>query len=267
MLGDYQFYYSLKGQKEHATILLLHGFMGSSQDWDDVTAGLCDQFCCLSVDLPGHGKTKIVGNEDNYTMENTARALITLLERLKIKKCSLVGYSMGGRLALYCALYFPAYFTKLLIESASPGLKTKKEQHERRTRDNDLAFQLETEDFPAFLKKWYNQSLFKTLIHHKDFDTLMQRRLNNNPQELAKSLKHMGTGAQPPLWKRWARNTRTTLLIVGENDHKFRRIAEDMAGTCKMAQIKVIRNSGHNTHFEKKDTFIEATQCFLSCEA
>ena len=96
--------------------------MGNSHEFDEAIQLLSDKFYCLTVDLPGHGKTQVLGGDEYYKMANTAHALINLLDELKIIKCFLVGYSMGGRLALYLTLHFPQRFPKVVLESASPGL-------------------------------------------------------------------------------------------------------------------------------------------------
>ena len=88
-LQNYQFNYSLTGNINQPVIFLLHGFMGNSNDFVEVMSELSQYFCCLTVDLPGHGKTKVIGSDDYYNMPNTAIALIDLLDNLKIDKLSL----------------------------------------------------------------------------------------------------------------------------------------------------------------------------------
>ena len=121
---NFKFHYSFRGNRAKPLILFLHGFMGDNKEFNEIISLLSDQFFSLTVDLPGHGKTRVLGGEKCYMMSNTAEALINLLDQLNVKKCFLVGYSMGGRLALYLNLHFPQYFSKVVIESASPGLKT-----------------------------------------------------------------------------------------------------------------------------------------------
>ncbi len=189
-IDKFKFQYSLRGNRDKPLILFLHGFMGDSNDFNEVISLLSNQFCCLTVDLPGHGKTRILGGEECYTMSNTAHALIHLLEQLNVKECFLVGYSMGGRLALYLTLHFPERFSKVVLESASPGLKTKRDQLERKQRDLELAHELETSDFSSFLSSWYNQPLFASLENQPAFELLIASRIRNKPFELAKSQRN-----------------------------------------------------------------------------
>lgn len=261
---NYQFNYYLTAQTNQPVILLLHGFMGSSNDFIEVVPQLSKYFACLIVDLPGHGKTRVIGSDEYYNMVNTATALINLLDQLKIDQCDLFGYSMGGRLALYMAINFSARFNKLILESASPGLKTAAERSLRRLSDLKLADKLENSNFQEFLCNWYKQPLFQSLRQHDNLEKIRARRLQNNPLELAKSLRNLGTGNQPSLWDKLSSYQIPTLLMVGEYDHKFQAINIDMAALSPVVTLKIIAESGHNIHWENPGGWIESLINFLS---
>ena len=255
MDNNYQFNYSFEEPSDKTPILFLHGFMGNSQVFQPVISLLKDQFSCLAVDLPGHGATKTKKDED-YAMANTALGLINWLQELNINQTYLVGYSMGGRLALYMAINFPQYFPKVVLESASPGLKSFSERGIRIKRDHHLAEELIKGDFKDFLKRWYENPLFNSLTKHPSFLQLKVMRFKNNPLELAKSLQHLGTGTQPSLWSHLPDHKNPLLLLVGESDHKFTRINQQIANLCPAAQLKVVPNCGHNIHFENLELFV-----------
>lgn len=260
---NFKFHYCFRGNRDKPLILFLHGFMGDSNEFNEVISLLSDQFCCLTVDLPGHGKTRLLGGDECYTMSNTAQALINLLERLNVKECFLIGYSMGGRLALYLNLHFPQHFSKVVLESASPGLKTEGDRLERTQRDIELAHKLEKGDLSSFLSSWYNQPIFASLKKHPYFESLIASRLQNTPLELAKSLRNMSTGCQPSLWEELKKNRNHLLLLVGEYDAKFIAINSEMARLCKSAKLEIVSNCGHNIHFENPKIFVENVQIFL----
>jgi len=119
-----------RGRQQEPAVLFLHGFMGSSADWTGVTAALADACHSLAVDLPGHGASTGLADAF-YTMEGAAKALLDLLDGRGIERCAVVGYSMGGRLALYFAMRFPERCRALFLESASPGLATAQERTAR----------------------------------------------------------------------------------------------------------------------------------------
>ena len=266
-LANYQFHYSFSGNPDKPLILFLHGFMGNSHEFDQAISLLSHEFYCLAVDLPGHGETKVLGSDECYTMPNTAHAIINLLDDLKITKCFLVGYSMGGRLALYLTLHFPKRFSKVILESASPGLSTEAERVERFKRDEQIARKLERSvnknDFAVFLSNWYNQSIFGSIKNHLQFQHLIEVRLQNNPIELAKSLRLMGTGCQPSLWEKLKDNKNYLLLLAGEYDEKFIDVNTKMTKNCKYCLLKVIKSSGHNIHFENVKSFVENLRRFF----
>ena len=253
-------YFTTVGYPRHPPLLLLHGFLGDSRDFAGVMAHLQAEFYCICVDLPGHGQT---GFTTDYSMNYTADLILDVLGILHLTQTNLVGYSMGGRLALYLALNFPWQFPRVIVESASPGLLTVGEQAARKQQDAALADRLVT-DFPKFLNDWYGQPLFQSLQLQPDFALIQQRRLQNQPAALAKSLRHMGLGTQPSLWEELAQHREAILLLVGEGDHKFVAINQAMANCCPSVCLKVIPHAGHNIHLEQPLAWLTAIRHFLA---
>ncbi len=239
-------------------VLFLHGFLGNHTEFHSVSSRL-EQFNCMAIDLPGHGKTQETWE---YSLPNTAEAIVELLTQAQIDQANLVGYSMGGRLALYLALTYPDRFPKVVIESGSPGLKTARERSQRIQHDHELANRLEA-DFQQFLRDWYNMPLFRSFAAHPNFEQIVQERAKNNPLELARSLREMGTGMQPSLWKTLESHRQPILLIVGECDRKFIEINQEMAALCPTAELVIVSDCGHNVHFEKPEEFVDRLQHFL----
>jgi len=258
----YQFHYTLRGHRDRPVVLFLHGFMGSSADFDSAIAPLTDRFCCLAVDLPGHGNTIVDGEESLYAMPQTANAIVTWLDQLHIPHCALVGYSMGGRLALYLALHFPQRFPNVVLESASPGLRTAAERTARLQHDRNLADQLEA-DFPSFLSYWYSQPLFHALRYNPAFVDVLAQRSHNDPATLATSLRYLSTGLQPSLWEQLQYYTQPLLLLVGADDRKFCIINQAIADCCPTAQLHMIPACGHVPHLEQPTIFRQTLQLFL----
>ncbi|MBD2385203.1 2-succinyl-6-hydroxy-2,4-cyclohexadiene-1-carboxylate synthase [Cylindrospermum sp. FACHB-282] len=264
---NYQFNYSLTGKTDRPLILFLHGFMGKIDEFDEAIKLLSDEFAYLTLDLPGHGKTQVFGGDEYYTIENTAHGLINLLDELKIANCFLIGYSMGGRLALYLTLNFPERFLKIVLESASPGLPTDAERLNRIKLDSQIARKLtrivDKSVFAAFLANWYNQPIFGDIKNHPGCDRMVASRLQNNPRELEKVLRFMGTGYQPSLWDKLQENKSPLLLLVGEYDKKFIAINTAMANRCEFFQLKVVPHAGHNIHLENTSAFVQNVRSFL----
>jgi 2-succinyl-6-hydroxy-2,4-cyclohexadiene-1-carboxylate synthase len=252
-------HYQPHGSPDRPPLILLHGFLGDCHDFDEVVAQL-DSFYCLSLDLPGHGQTLPL---PDCGMENTALAIVEWLHDRQIPQTHLVGYSMGGRLALYLAIHFPQHFPKVLLESASPGLATEAERQARTQADYGWADRLEA-NFPQFLTDWYDQPLFHSLKAHPNFAQMQKRRHHNNPAGLAQSLRQMGTGQQPSLWHRLATHRHPLLWVVGERDRKFVTLNQSLQQVCPTAQLVIIPEAGHNVHLEQPQRFADCVRQFFA---
>lgn len=237
--------------------------MGSVKDWDYIAEHLKADFCLLTVDLPGHGQSFNLDNS-KYTIESASQAIVDILKDISIDKCCLAAYSMGGRIGYYLLVHFPEFFDKAIIESSTPGIADESERVERIASDKKLAEKLLSQPLEQFVTAWYRLPLFESLDKSSlAYHNLYERRLLNNPNTLAKSLLHMGTGAMPPLWEKLDQIACELLLIVGGKDEKFKTIADAVHKKIKISEVVTITNAGHNVHFEQSDQFIKALKKFL----
>jgi 2-succinyl-6-hydroxy-2,4-cyclohexadiene-1-carboxylate synthase len=180
---------------------------------------------------------------------------------------------MGGRLALYLVCNFPDRFSKIVLESASPGLKTATQRQERIEQDEAIARQLEILALTDFLQQWYSNPLFASLKNHSSlYSALIHRRQNNDKAALAKALRGLGTGRQPSFWEKLSAINTPLLLLAGELDSKFVTIARDMAQHCQIGrttslkeifEIHIFENCGHNIHLESPTYYIQVIAYFL----
>lgn len=247
-------HYRTDGAPHQPPLCLIHGFMGSMADWRPVVTGLDDQAFCLRVDLPGHGKS-IDRPSYLYSMEGATQALADVLDEVGIHRCSLVGYSMGGRVALYFALFHPERVRRLVLESASPGLPTEAERAERRAVDEQRARRIE-DDLETFLEDWYRKSLFASLSRHGLVEEMVRRRVANNADELARALRGLSPGEQPSLWNRLPELDVPTLVLTGALDEKYCAITERTAERIPAARHVVVPGAGHNVHAERPQAYL-----------
>ncbi len=256
--------YVPRGGPQSPAVLLLHGFMGSSADWDHIAGTLSEDFFCVAPDLPGHGAS--LGLPDlTYTMEGAARAVVELMGRLGVSRVTVAGYSMGGRLALYLALRYPERCAGLLLESASPGIDNEPERAARRKADEAKSARLESGNFEAFLRDWYRQPLFASLARREGMvEALIEARRSNDPRELACSLRGMGTGSQPSLWEELTGLRVPALVIAGELDAKFVGIVQEMAESSPRISVEVIPSAGHNVRLEAPEAYLSSVRRFTS---
>ena len=243
--------------------VLLHGFMGSAAAWGDrivdgfTSAGLTP----VLVDLPGHGRD--VGRSDPTAF--TLESVLAHVGRAGDWPTDLVGYSMGGRIALHFAVAFPDRVRKLVLESASPGLATEQERRARRMTDDALAERVLREGVPAFVDEWEARPLFQSRASLPPRVRERQRalRLANDAASLAQTLRGLGTGSLPSLWGRLPEIAAPTLLVVGALDRKYVEIARLMAEAMPDARVVEARRAGHTVHLERPDTWLAAATEFL----
>jgi 2-succinyl-6-hydroxy-2,4-cyclohexadiene-1-carboxylate synthase len=225
--------------------VLLHGFTQTRQSWRRTIAALGGRYRALAPDLPGHGQAT-----ERRPASFTACA--AYVRALAGDRFTLVGYSMGGRIALYTALALPQHVERLVLVGASPGIADAAEREERRRADEALADRIEEIGLEAFATEWGSQELFAgqservAAAAHAD-------RLRNTPHGLAAALRGLGTGVMPPLWGRLGELAIPVTLVVGERDAKFRAIAGRMSGAIRDCHVVVVDAAGHAVQLEQPE--------------
>ncbi len=86
-------------------VVLLHGFLGSHQIWENTILELSKSYRVIAIDLPGHGSTDCFGYV--HTMDLLAKCVKEVMDSLRLKKYVIVGHSMGGYVGLAFADLFP----------------------------------------------------------------------------------------------------------------------------------------------------------------
>jgi len=243
-------------------IVFLHGFLGSGSDWLSFAEQLQDRYCSVLVDLPGHGESTILENaEDASFFMRTVEALASEIRRLSAGRCVLVGYSMGGRIGLALALRYPELFSKGVIVSSSPRLRTEAEQAERRKSDEGIARKIER-NFEGFIGFWYDQPLFSTLKSHALFHEVEARRKKGSPEQLSRALRLLGTGNQPSFWSALSDCRVQMLFCAGEKDTKYVEAGRRMAEICPGSYLELFEGSGHTLHIEEPERFLKSLKRF-----
>ncbi len=246
-------------------LVLLHGFTGCAANWRSHMALFAKRFQTVAIDLLGHGDSDSPTDSERYRMERCAEDLLAVFDQLGLPRVNLLGYSMGGRVALHVAAAHPERLAALILESASPGLADPAERRARVASDEALASRIEREGLEAFVNDWEWLPLFasQSRLPMSARDGLRAQRLRNNPRGLANSLRSLGTGAQIPLWDRLPELQTPTLLIAGVLDQKFAAIAGSMAEALPKARLALVSEAGHTVHFEQPEVFDKLVLEFL----
>lgn len=256
--------YHLAIAGQGSPLLLLHGFAGSIQNWDSLIATLQANFRVIAIDILGHGLSDKPPDVERYRIERVAEDMATLLLKLGNHPVHLLGYSMGGRLALYLAVHYPELIQSLVLESSSPGILSPAERENRTQQDAHLASEILQNGIEWFVEYWEQIALFASqkALPTEAYLAQRQQRLHNDPLGLANSLLGMGTGQQPPLWGALPQLVFPTLLIAGQLDSKYIQINQSMAEYLPNVETHFVENAGHNVHLEDSAQFLKAINHF-----
>ena len=252
-------------------LLFVHGFLGEARDWDRMRTLLEPALVANCFELPGHGAARPIAADAGA---EPTRWFLAAGARLH-EACAalaappvLVGYSMGGRLALYTALRFPRAVRGLVVVAADPGIEDPAARAERLGRDEALARQLaaagDQAAFTAWLQRWYAAPLFGSLRHHPHFDDLLRRRLRGRPASLAAAMRGLSVGVQPVLWKALPRLPIPALFIAGADDAKYRAVADRIATLGASWECAVCPGAAHAVHLEQPEAVARLIRTFVS---
>jgi 2-succinyl-6-hydroxy-2,4-cyclohexadiene-1-carboxylate synthase len=250
-------------------LVLLHGFTGSADNWHETIAHFAPSRRVIAPDLIGHGKTDSPADASRYTFDHAADDMCALLDALSLRKVDLLGYSMGGRLAMFYALKYPDTLRSLIIESADPGIARDDERALRRAAESSWAAMIREKGIPAFVEFWENHPIFATQkrLPRAIQDHVRAQRSRNNPIGLAHAAIGLGVGAQPSLWNRLPELHMPLLYIAGELDTKFSQIGQRIQAVRPETRLNIVAESGHTVHVEQPDHFLHAVHQFLNALA
>jgi len=235
----------------------LHGAVGLAADWRGLAKQLASSgigtravdlwrfLDCCPVPLPDFGKALDADARD-IVFRGSGRALL--------------GYSMGGRMALHGLLENNHPWQAAVIVSAHPGLENENERAMRRAHDAEWASRALTGNWQQFLDDWNAQPMLAntTIRDPQASGRLMQRR-----REIARSFVDWSLGAQEPLWDRLGEISVPVLWVAGENDTKFLALAERAVAEIPNARLAVAPGAGHRVPWEAEEWLAEKAAGFL----
>jgi len=246
-------------------VLVLHGFTGAAESMAGVAERLSPWARVARLELVGHGQSDAPADLAPYAMDACATQIADAARALGFPRPVLLGYSMGGRAALAAALARPDAFAALVLVGATAGIADPVARAERIEADRKLADAIERDGLDRFVDDWMAQPLFasQARLGREALERARRQRLANRPHGLANSLRGMGAGAQAPLFDRLERHAGPVLLAVGEEDAKFRAIADELARRLPAARVETIEGAGHAAHLEAPDRFAERVRAFI----
>jgi len=237
------------------TVLFLHGFTHTGRSWRPVIAALGERYTSVADDIRGHG-------DASERVPVSLEAVIDdVLGAGGPEPFTLVGYSMGGRIALHLALAAGDRVQRVVLIGASPGIADQAERAARRRADDELADEIEHSSIDEFARRWAQTPVLAGLspaalqAAHAD-------RLRSTPAGLARALRGLGTGALPSLWDRLGELAMPVTLVVGERDSKFQGIAAEVAAAIPAAELVIVPGVGHPVHLEAPAAIVRQLTLF-----
>jgi len=235
----------------------LHGAVGMASDWRGFAKNLAAKgigtravdlwrfLDCCPMPLPDFGKA-LNADASGEVFRGNGRALL--------------GYSMGGRMALHALLGKAHPWQAAVIVSAHPGLENTADRAARRASDAEWATRALAGNWQEFQDAWNAQPVLgQALLRDKQASgSLIMRR-----REIARSFVDWSLGAQLPLWERFGEITTPLLWVVGENDAKFRELAERAVSLIPNAHLAIAPAVGHRVPWEAETWFSETVTGFL----
>ena len=252
-VGDASLSYFVAGTGRPVT--LLHGFTQSGRSWREVIAKMPEGWKWIVPDLRGHGETQI-WKGSSCSMDACTEDMVKLWDALEVEKSHLVGYSMGGRLALHIAAHRPERVLSVLTIGAHAGLDEDARKG-RRQGDEALASRIERDGLEAFVDYWGSLPLFAGLERRGPnyVAEVRAERMRNHVAGLACSLRGMGAGSMQPLWDGLASVTFPSTFVAGQLDHGYVASARRLAATVPNGRVEIVPRAGHAVHQERPEAF------------
>lgn len=224
------------------TVLALHGFTLNGSMFSEL-AKLVNA-TVVAPDLPGHGGRDTTNTDWAQAVGEVGRVVRDTAPDL------VLGYSMGGRIALAAALDDHAAFPRLVLVSTSLGIADRHRRAARRRADAARAAAIETGGLAAFLEEWGRQPQLQSPNSLLDLKAIRER---SSAIGISSALHGMGQGAQPHLGHRLAGLPMPVVWVAGGHDHKYVQIAEQAAQACRAGTVEIVAGAFHNVVADRPD--------------
>jgi 2-succinyl-6-hydroxy-2,4-cyclohexadiene-1-carboxylate synthase len=214
-------------------VVLLHGFAGTARHWDGVIAELPEErFAPVALNL---------SDAEPLTPDGVTRLVSSATAA---ERAILVGYSMGGRLALHAALAIPDRVARLVLVSASAGIEDPTEREARQVADAALADEIERNSIESFISRWRAQPLFAHDPGRVAEEIAADER-RCTPAGLAAMLRGLGPGTIAPMWDRLGELTMAVAILAGELDPAYLLHGQRLAAGAGRSTFRCVPGAGH----------------------
>ncbi|WP_423820084.1 alpha/beta hydrolase [Salinimicrobium sp. TIG7-5_MAKvit] len=242
-----EIHYSIVGEGE--TTVLLHGFLESSEIWEDFLPGFSKYGRIICIDLPGHGKSGVIS--EVHSMELMAEAVYAVLQATGVKKGNFIGHSMGGYVALAFLEQHPEMVQDLMLLNSTPQA-----DNEEKKEIRDRSVELAQRNKKAYISMAINNLLSprNTASFSEEIDELKDKAMGFPTEGITAALKGMKIRSEKiEVLKNYSGQK---IIVAGSEDplvniSELRNLAVDCG--CKFFQF----SGGHLSYIENKEQFWE----------
>lgn len=234
------------------TLFALHGFLGRPSDWMHLSADMLGVDRLVAVDI-----AEIAQPKQNNPFWNWASEFNNGISKLSSK--IVMGYSLGGRLAIHALLSSPHDWLAGIIISAHAGLESQEEKNQRICRNEQLAERFLCQDWADLMRIWNDQEVFAGSFNHFE-----RKESNYCRKSLASMLKYWSLGKQECLIAQLAKCPKPILWIVGEHDKYYQTLAHTLTFSHPLSQVKILPGAGHRVPWDCPQKFQEHVKMFIN---
>lgn len=229
-------------------VVLLHGYLESMIVWDEFVDLLKDKVRVVTLDLPGHGISNVIG--EVHTMEYLARCVGDAMAALGIERYSMVGHSMGGYVSLAMLDDYRDHLDNIILLSSTTSADSQ-EKCDRRRREIELI-------------KAGKKNTLARLVPHAGFAPENVKRLQDYIEDISELiLMTEDEGVIAILGGMIERQSRGDMLresgiphlfIFGRHDYYIpEEVAEEMIAEDPTARVVWLEHSGHMGFMEEPE--------------
>ncbi|MGQ9621614.1 MAG: alpha/beta fold hydrolase [Bacteroidales bacterium] len=259
-------YFHFSGKKVFYTdqgngtpIMLIHGYLETSEIWESFAAKLAGTYRVLAIDLPGHGQSDIYNS--THSMEFMASVAEGLMNNTGVDRAFVVGHSMGGYVTLAFLEMVPHKLSGYCLFHSHPFADSTEVLKRRENEINMVEAGKKFMLYPDTVRRMYADSNFEK--HHKEFERSKRIASEISSEGITAVLRGMMTrpsrvhvmeeGKVPCLW------------ILGEKDNYIQ--CEQMKSRVKLppnAELVILNDSGHIGFIEEEEKSLIVLNNFLS---
>lgn len=249
-------HYDFHSPDSGSTVLLLHGLGSCGEDWPLQLAALAPTYRVLTPDLPGHGRS--TPPPGRPTVQEYARSMIDLLDGVGDRSAHFIGLSLGGAVALQCALDFPDRVRSLVLVNSFARLRSGAVGAGRGL----LRLLLVLLAPMRWVGDWVAAGLFPG-AEQAALREAAAARLASNPRRAYRAALYAAArfDVRPRLWE----VSCPTLIVAGDRDRTVPLTAKhELTKGIPGARLAVVPDSGHATPLDQPQAFNDLLLRFLA---